>query len=1017
MELHEYPRPANDTGIGIHWAPGYAAAVGMAKLREVWIPELRSLGVKWVKIYNHDGALDFAELLLAEGFMPIVRLYRPTPNPGRLSLREIVFVDSFVRVGVRYFEFNSEPDRDSEWKGGRVPSNGLELVAEDSIINMEAILERGGMPAIPALSVGGTWDLVGKIVALGRKDLFGGPVWQAIHNYARNRPIDYPFDIGNQEGAAFTERFYRTIADERWEENAWRGRSLAEVNRLRMDRCAPGATLHDDHAGWLAYQHYDARNRHHLGRSIPILATESGYVVGDDSDARYPAATPNLHMAQTLELCRTLMGTSTRFPAAPDYFFCAAFSVVANQQLGGSSAWWEKFAWYSSRWPGGSLPIVRALRAEPKSVRKWQGAAGAEPLLTLRGAVLNTRHAPERPTLILARDGMQVASTLLDPNNRYLLSELAPGNYALHVEGYDLQQPVTLSSDRPELVVNLDVGMPAEAISRSVVEGRVRGGAGASLRLLRAGDGEEYVTTAREDGAFRFIDLPPGVYSLQVSPTGSRVDALILDGRNQVDLEMTVGGWGHTVGTADPTPGQGAMRVRVQDYSGATVQIYGVSGSIPPLATGATHGLPADSCQFEGLENGLYIVTVTNVVDEAGHPVDLEARVTVDRRRVPLVEFSYNDATQPPAPSQSSVTGRVIGPLEGMTPPRVRLLDAAANAAEQTVQVDGSFKFERLAAGTYALEVVGVEASGQRQDIALDGVNQVDVDLLLPMQMRASAPVVQNGGGLIVGHAPGAAGRRARLVDAVGNEQRADVALDDTVRFEQLPPGEYTLTVEGGYEQGDLVVDGSNGHEVLFAPLASSWEVQVTRGESMPGYSVVRVEVEGLKDVPVYIWKENWEGMMKRTGGSTEQGPYALEFSPLGPGAYMIEPEGLGVWTDVELTGLEAVWITFRPRSAPTQPNRVSAVQTSYVPTLRQEAVAPRTRHYVFIGDVQLTGGELSDVLSYAAAERAVAGTDFAEALLCDVVTLVGDTPNTEGLRGQLSERGIAVRSYMPPAC
>ncbi len=56
----------------------------------------------------------------------------------------------------------------------------------------------------------------------------------------RNRPIDYPFDIGNQEGAAFTERFYRAVADEAWDENAWRGRSLAEVNRLRMDRSRAG---------------------------------------------------------------------------------------------------------------------------------------------------------------------------------------------------------------------------------------------------------------------------------------------------------------------------------------------------------------------------------------------------------------------------------------------------------------------------------------------------------------------------------------------------------------------------------------------------------------------------------------------------------------------------------------------------------------------------------------------------------------------------------------------------------
>jgi len=74
MELHEYPRPVNDTGIGIHWTVGYATAVGINRIQEFWLPELKAMGVKWVKIFNHDGALDFCELLLAEGMMPIVRI-------------------------------------------------------------------------------------------------------------------------------------------------------------------------------------------------------------------------------------------------------------------------------------------------------------------------------------------------------------------------------------------------------------------------------------------------------------------------------------------------------------------------------------------------------------------------------------------------------------------------------------------------------------------------------------------------------------------------------------------------------------------------------------------------------------------------------------------------------------------------------------------------------------------------------------------------------------------------------
>lgn len=84
MDLHEYPRPANDTGI---WCPldcRLCLYDRMGKIRDFWIPELRAMGVKWVKIFNHDGAIDFAELLLAEGLMPVVRIYRPSPYPSAL---------------------------------------------------------------------------------------------------------------------------------------------------------------------------------------------------------------------------------------------------------------------------------------------------------------------------------------------------------------------------------------------------------------------------------------------------------------------------------------------------------------------------------------------------------------------------------------------------------------------------------------------------------------------------------------------------------------------------------------------------------------------------------------------------------------------------------------------------------------------------------------------------------------------------------------------------------------------
>jgi len=81
--------------------------------------------------------------------------------------------------------------------------------------------------------------------------------------------------------------------------------------------------------------------------------------------------------------------------------------------------------------------------------------------------------------------------------------------------------------------------------------------------------------------------------------------------------------------------------------------------------------------------------------------------------------------------------------------------------------------------------------------------------------------------------------------------------------------------------------------------------------------------VEGMRGLPVYIWKDDWEGMMRRTGSKPEYGECSAEFSPLGPGTYMVEPEGLGVWADVELTGLEVMWLDFRRKAVPSSPHIV----------------------------------------------------------------------------------------------
>lgn len=958
MELHEYPRPTNDTGIGIHWSTGYATAIGLRQIRDFWIPEMKSLGIKWVKIYNHDGALDFAELLLSEGLMPIVRIYRPTPNPSRLDVKDVVQIDSFLRSGVRYFEYNSEPDRDAEWKGGRMPANGLNLVVENTIANLEIILERGGMPGVPAVSSGSRWDIVGKIVAFGRKDLFAGPVWQAIHNYPRNRPLDYPYDIGNQEGAAYTYRFYQVVSEESWQENAWRGRALEEVNRLRSDRSNPGATIMDDHACWLAYEYFDALNQKHLGHSLPLLSTECGYLVGEDVDARYPATSPDLHMAQTLESCRIMMGTSQRFAAAPDYYFCTAFWLLANAQLGSTSSWWETHAWYSERWPGGALPLVFALKAEPKIARHWQGALANE-LISLYGTVTN---AGECRTLVLYKDSdrapeelsdhpqprngngdrsadqkqEEYATAQLDSNNTYQFDHVAPGRYILTAPGSTFVQHIELTSGQQEFVLNLDLAPKRASMAKSRIRGFVRGGAGAMLILVQLANGEEWTTLAEDDGTFRFVDLPAGEYSLRVEPTGSRIERLRLDGVHEETVELATAGWGYTIRPLPPEM-QAQARLNaiyciVNGWPGLPVRVHSGTWSSEPAYTGSAPEVGSFGCELTGLEAGYYIVTVDGVPGDDGRYTQLEARVTVDKKQTPLLEFIYTDMITGPTHARSEIYGRVIGGNERTRThdqqQTVVLLDSMGRRREQVLSNQSDFRFTELTAGLYTVMLWGHEASTTVSDLALDGVNHLAVELRLPATVPTDEPIAKSApeASLITGYAPDAAGQLVRLIDSVGNEYRQYVDSEHTFHFANLRAGTYSLAIESGYQQTGLVVDGHKGLYVHFAELLPVWQAEISQAGSMPGYSMVRVEVEGIPDLPVHIWKEDWEGMVRNTGSKAEYGPYALEFSPLSPGQYMVEPTGLGLWAEVELSGLEAIWIHFRKRTQPLGDNHVRSL-------------------------------------------------------------------------------------------
>lgn len=433
MVLHEYPRPIGDTGIGVHWCAG-RSAVSRHSLREIWIPELQALGVSWVTFAEPEHALPVAADLLAAGIMPVVRVWHPALGDPAYEAD----INALLGLGVCYFGLEIALPPGAEMAVGHV-AQGL-----------ESLLSRGGLPGLPPPDHNASPLWVAALQQAGYTTLLEGPLWQALRNFGSNRPLTYPYDLGHREGTPLTQAYYAALAQEAWAGDAWNGRNLETINRLRREAAIGhlSASLPAPHLHWLQYTTVDEQIRAVLGHSLPILSTAGGWIVGSADDPRYPAVTPLLHMAHTLEACRMMMGTSQRYAPAPDYYFCTGFWLLASAVLESDPAVPEQQTWYSPHWPQNALPIVAALKRETKRERHpdWPtrpmqsaGVAVQEaiPAPSERSAhsVVSgqVRGGAEARLWLVRADGM-VYRTLAQIDGRYRFIHLAAGRYTLWVD-------------------------------------------------------------------------------------------------------------------------------------------------------------------------------------------------------------------------------------------------------------------------------------------------------------------------------------------------------------------------------------------------------------------------------------------------------------------------------------------------------------------------------------------------------------------------------------------------------
>lgn len=312
-----YPKPPNDSGLGIHGGANAWFPLGENEEAEDWaIAELKAMGFSWVKLLNVDGsAIRCVQKCKAAGIEPVIRLYRHQPNPGTLALspktREAV--PALIAAGAHYFEVNNEPNVNWEWKNETMPPDAPVQVARDFMVDADYILSCGGIPLVPAMSPGGHWDDMDFLtkVLWHLKDN-----WQnlalcalACHNAALNHPLDYPYDAINQSA-----------------ENA--GQTLLD----------PGASN-----GWLKYQAVHDLTLRETGLSLPVLSTEGGIWPGEHQDARYPAVTKE-DVADGYMQIRQEM----RAGEYPDWYFCTGYWLMANRGMGNPDMSFEYQTWYNS---------------------------------------------------------------------------------------------------------------------------------------------------------------------------------------------------------------------------------------------------------------------------------------------------------------------------------------------------------------------------------------------------------------------------------------------------------------------------------------------------------------------------------------------------------------------------------------------------------------------------------------------------------------------------------------------
>lgn len=318
--LSYYPRPRNDSGLGLHDSSNVGASPSNI---EAHAKALRAAGISYYKILEAGGnKVDRCRIYLEHDIVPIVRLYKHKPHPDY-----VVFpgeVARYVAVGVRYFEMGNEPNISAdEWADGKWPAAADmgRIIAEQWISASAMVKREGGIPLVYAMTPEGTYshagghrritiDFLQHLRLKGELDTLEG-AGVAIHNRPHNNPPDTPRSPTN------------TVTFNEYE---WFAQTYQEL------------------VGWIP----------------PMFATEHGYSIGDAQNTNFLRINQHLWTEYNQELFERMNPSHPK--AIPPYLFALCYwletagGTWANDQLAdgwfpdGLRLWGQRLASMRVNW-------------------------------------------------------------------------------------------------------------------------------------------------------------------------------------------------------------------------------------------------------------------------------------------------------------------------------------------------------------------------------------------------------------------------------------------------------------------------------------------------------------------------------------------------------------------------------------------------------------------------------------------------------------------------------------------